>query len=183
MSVANYLAALDKELRRQGVPSGRFMEETRGHLADAVEAARARGLSQEEAEREAVARYGDAPMVAAKFASQKNRTLHWILLGVAIALGMAIAWMDSRPHWDDDGITAGCLLLSAGLLGLIGPRRPWLWALGIGLWVPLYLFVDKPTLGSALGGCVILAFPMAGAYAGMAVRRVIAAISRDRQSA
>ena len=183
MSVANYLAALEKELRRQGVPSGRFMEETRGHLADAVEAARARGLSQKEAEREAVARYGDAPMVAAKFASQRNRTLHWILLGVAILLGLAIAWVDSRPHWDDTGITAGSLLLSAGLLGLIGPRRPWLWALGIGLWVPLYLFVDKPTLGSALGGCVILAIPMAGAYAGMAVRRAIAAASHNQQSA
>jgi hypothetical protein len=58
-----------------------------------------------------------------------------------------------------------------------------LWALGIGLWVPLYLFVDKPTLGSALGGCVILAIPMAGAYAGMAVRRAITAASRNQQSA
>lgn len=179
----SYLATLQKELRRQGVAAGRFMEETRGHLADAVEAGRARGLSQEESEREAVARYGDARTVAAKFAAGKNRILHWGLLAAAVTLGLAIAWMDSRPHWDDAGITAGCLLLSAGLLGLMGPRRPWLWALGIGLWVPLSLFVDKPTLGTALGGCVIFAFPMAGAYAGMAVRRAIAALSRDRRSA
>jgi hypothetical protein len=158
------------------------MEETRGHLADAVEAGRARGLSPEDAEREAVVRYGDARTVAAKFAAGKNRTLHWVLLGAAIALGVAIAWVDSRPHWDDTGITAGSLLLSAGLLGLIGPRRPWLWALGIGLWVPLYLFVQKPTIGSALGGCVIVAIPMAGAYAGMAVRRAIGAVSDNRIS-
>jgi hypothetical protein len=180
MSVADYLKALEKELRRQGVPAGRFMEETRGHLADAVDAERTSGLSQQDAEVAAVARYGDARTIAAKFAAGKHRILHWVLLGSAIALGLAIAWMDSRPHWDDDGITAGCLLLSAGLLGLIGPRRPWLWALGIGLWVPLYLFVEKPTLGSALGGCVILAIPVVGAYAGMAVRRAIRAASQQR---
>jgi hypothetical protein len=99
------------------------------------------------------------------------------LLLLAIALGLAIAWVDSRPHWDDAGITAGCLFLSAGLLGLIGPRRPWLWALGIGLWVPLYLFVRSPTLRNGLGGLVILAIPMAAAYLGMAVRRVMAAVA------
>jgi hypothetical protein len=82
MNVAAYLKALDKELQRQGLAAGRFMEETRGHLADAVEAGRARGLSSEEAESEAVARYGDARALAAKLAAGKNRTLHWVLLGV-----------------------------------------------------------------------------------------------------
>lgn len=171
-----YLAELNRELRRLGVPAGRFLEETRGHLADAVEAGRARGLSQDEAESEAVERYGDARMVAAKFAAGRNRTLHAVLAGGAVAMGLAIAWVDARPHWDDAGITAGMLLLSAAVLGLMGPRRPWRWALGIGVWVPLHLFLQKPTLGSALGGCVILAIPMAGAYAGMAVRRATAAV-------
>ncbi len=105
------------------------------------------------------------------------------LLVLAISIGLAIAWIDSRPHWDDTGITAGSLLLSAGLLGLIGPRQPWLWALGIGIWIPAHQFVQHPTLGSALGGCVILAIPMAGAYVGMAVRRAVAAIARNQQSA
>jgi hypothetical protein len=146
MSVSGYFAELEKELRRRGAATGRFMEETRGHLADAVEAGRMRGLSQEEAEREAVARYGDARTVAAKFAAGRNRTLHWVLLAAAIAMGLAIAWVDSRPHWDDTGITAGSLLLSAGLLGLMGPRRPWLWALGIGIWIPAHQFVKQPTL-------------------------------------
>ncbi|MGA8108985.1 MAG: hypothetical protein WB974_06100 [Acidobacteriaceae bacterium] len=68
------------------------------------------------------------------------------------------------------GITAGLLLLSAGFLGLLGPRRPWLWALGIGVWIPLRMVVHAPSMGNVLGGLVILAFPMAGAFAGMAVR-------------
>ncbi|MGC2497561.1 MAG: hypothetical protein WA374_07450, partial [Acidobacteriaceae bacterium] len=63
-------------------------------------------------------------------------------------------------------------------LGLIGPRRPWLWALAIGLWVPLHLIVQKPSIGNILGGFVILAFPMAGAFAGMAVRRLLARSSQ-----
>lgn len=111
----------------------------------------------------------------------RNCTLDVVLLMVAVTMGVAIAWVDSRPHWDDAGIIAGSLLLSAGALGLIGPRRPWLWALAIGMWIPLNLIARQmashtATLGSA-SSLVILAFPMAGAYAGMAVRRMIAAIA------
>ena len=177
MNVADYLAALTKELRRQGVPAGRFLEETRGHLADAVEAGRARGLSQEDAEREAVARFGDARTVARKFAAGRNRVLHGVLLVAAVAMGIAIAWVDSRPHWDDAGITAGMLLLSAGCLGFIGPRRSWLWALAIGVWVPLHLVLHAPTSANVLGSFVILAIPMAGACLGMAIRRGIATLA------
>ncbi len=118
--------------------------------------------------------------MAAKFAAEKDRRLHWVLLLLAVGLGLAIAWVDSRPHWDDDGITAGMLLLSAGALGLMGPRRPWLWALGIGLWVPLYLVVQRPSIGNVLGGFAILGFPMAGAFAGMAVRRLLARSSQPQ---
>ena len=164
------------------------MEETRGHLADAVEAGRARGLSSEEAESEAVARYGDTRALAAKLAAGKNRTLHWVLLGVAITMGLAIAWVDSRPHWDDTGITAGSLLLSAGLLGLIGPRRPWLWALGIGMWVPawmpLRIFAQTHAIVvDPLLACVTLGIAMAGSYGGMALRRAIDVVSGSRPSA
>jgi len=99
------------------------------------------------------------------------RIFETVLLTLALAIGLAIAWVDSRPHWDDAGITAGMLLLTAGVLGLISPRRPWLWALCVGIWIPAYLMARTPTIGNFFGGFLILAFPMAGAYAGMAVRR------------
>jgi hypothetical protein len=103
------------------------------------------------------------------------------LLVVAVAVGLAIAWVDSRPHWDDSGITAACLLLSAGVLGMIGRRRPWLWALAIGIWIPLYLIVGQAIAHSlttkSASYVIILAFPMAGAYAGMAVRKAIGALA------
>ena len=173
-AVENYLKNLGRELRKHGVFGTRFMEETRGHLTDAIEAGQRGGLAQEAAEEAAIGSFGDAREVAAKYAAHKYRTLHWVLLIAAIRLGLAIAWVDSRPHWDDTGITAGGLLLSGGALGLIGPRRPWLWALGLGIWIPLYMILRAPSLVTVMGGFVIVAIPMAGAYAGMAVRRFIA---------
>jgi len=167
-----YLARLRTELRKRGVPDNRFIEETRGHLSDAIEAGVRRGQTFGTASDEAVARFGDPRTVAARFAAEKDRTLHLVLLGLALALGLTIAWIDARPHWDDTGITAGMLLLSGGLLGLMGPRRPWIWGLAIGLWIPLRLAMHAPSAGNVLGGFVILAIPMAGAWGGMAVRKL-----------
>jgi hypothetical protein len=100
-----------------------------------------------------------------------------VLLVAALALGLAIGWIDSRPHWDDSGITTGLLLLSAALMGLIGPRRPWLWALAIGIWVPLWVparaFLETHRIVfDPLLLLFTLAVSMVGAYAGMAVRRL-----------
>lgn len=93
---------------------------------------------------------------------------------LALALGLAIGWMDSRPHWDDTGITAGSLLLSAGLAAFLAERRPWLVGLAVGLWVPLTVVAKHPSLASLAGGLVILAIPMAGAFAGAGLRRMVA---------
>ena len=98
-----------------------------------------------------------------------------LLFLVALALGFLIAWMDSRPHWDDTGITVGAILLTSGLSGFVGPRRPWLWALAIGLWIPAYTLLE----GSNYGGLVAVVFAFAGAYAGMALRRTVAPLERE----
>src|SRR3954469_24785997 len=52
---------------------------------------------------------------------------------VAIALGTGIGSIDSRPGWDDTGVTAGLLILAAALVSAIDGHRPWLWALLVGL--------------------------------------------------
>jgi hypothetical protein len=71
--------------------------------------------------------------VAAHFASERNLKLNRVLLGVALLAGMVIAYVDSRPNWDDAGITPFSMLLVAGVwridraptaLALIGDREP-----------------------------------------------------------
>jgi len=92
-----------------------------------------------------------------------------LLTLVAAASGLGIAYMDSRPGFDDTGITAGLLLIAAGCLGSAAPQRPWLWALMIGLWIPLHAIASQHSVAS-LGMLLVLAFPFAGAYAGTALR-------------
>ncbi len=44
---------------------------------------------------------------------------------------------DSLSAWDDAGITALALSASAVLIGFFAKRRPWLFGLAIGTWLPL----------------------------------------------
>ena len=90
-----------------------------------------------------------------------------VLLVVAVALGGLITYVDSRPGWDDTGVTAFTVLVASGVLGFLGPKRPWLWALAIGLWIPLLGIIREQNFGTLIA----LAVAFVGAYAGMAIRR------------
>jgi len=168
-AVEAYLARLERELGKRGLRDARIVEEARGHLVDAMERGRQRGLSVEAAEEEAVARFGEPDAVAATFATERYRMLNRSLFVLATVVGLLIAYVDSRPTWDDTGITAFALLFSGAVFGVLGPQRPWLWALAIGVWIPLYAFVRAPTPGK-LAMLLVLAFPLAGAYGGMVLR-------------
>jgi hypothetical protein len=60
-----------------------------------------------------------------------------VLALVAAAIGLTLGYLDSRPSWDDTGITAALLLLTSAMVAGFSGRRPWLWALLIGIWIPL----------------------------------------------
>lgn len=96
------------------------------------------------------------------------------LLSVAVLAGLGIAWVDSRPGWDDAGITAFSLLIVAGLIALVEPRRPWLWAFGVGAWIPLHAIVTAQRWSTL----IVLAFPLVGAYGGMGIRKLAAAATK-----
>jgi len=55
-----------------------------------------------------------------------------VLTLAAVAAGASVAWVDSRPHWDDTGVTATAILMTSALFGASEPRKPWLWALAVG---------------------------------------------------
>ena len=60
------------------------------------------------------------------------------MAATAFAIGLAIGWNDSRPTWDDTGVTAGLLVLAAAVFGVVSPARWWLWALLVGVGTPIF---------------------------------------------
>jgi hypothetical protein len=94
-----------------------------------------------------------------------------LLICAAVLFGLSIAYVDSRPGWDATGITAFSMLIAAAVLGFFGPGRPWLWAVGVGVWIPLHAMLARPSAGSA-AMLIVMLFPLAGAYAGMGVHHL-----------
>ena len=90
-----------------------------------------------------------------------------VLLVAAPAIGLLIGYVDSRPTWNDAGITVSLVLLASALAAGVSGRRPWLWALLIGGWVPLL------ELRGATGPASLVALVVAGmgACAGYALVR------------
>ena len=92
-----------------------------------------------------------------------------LLMALATAIGLALAILDTRSNWDDTGTIAMAVLISCATLGAIAPARPWLWALAVGIWLP----VLNIALAGNYGSLLALAFAFAGAYAGMAARKTL----------
>jgi len=69
------------------------------------------------------------------------------LSAAAVVGGIAIGWLDA--HTDEVAVTIVALLAFSSLVGCLdrlGTRRAWLWALLIGIWVPLLTYA-LPLLG------------------------------------
>ena len=94
------------------------------------------------------------------------------LILVALLLGMLIFMVDSSPGWDDTGVSAAMVLAASGLMGAIHPARAWLWALAVGLWVPVMGLALDPA-GFHPASVLALAFATVGAYAGAFVGRLM----------
>jgi hypothetical protein len=61
-----------------------------------------------------------------------------LLVAAALAAGLAIGFIDSRPTWDDTSITVGALFTVSAAIAAIAGRRPWLWGLLVGMWIPIF---------------------------------------------
>ena len=125
-------------------------------------------------------------------AALKDTMVTGLLVCLSLAGGIFIGYADSRS--DDEFITVGALFAFSFLLGILGSRRAWLWALLIGIWVPL-LNSTLPRFGLAptrpgesfgfVSALAVTAFVMAvcfaGSYAGaLLVRGARRAVSPNR---
>jgi len=164
--VESYLRALKRQLWLRGLLDPDLLDEAEGHLLESVEAGIYRGLSVEESERQALERFGSVKVVSLAFERERNNLMQNLLLGIAVLAGLFSAYIDSRPAWDDTGLLVGGLLLVSGLLTLLGHRRPWLIALAVGIWIPMYEIFKTHDFMML----VVLLIPVLGAYGGWLVR-------------
>jgi hypothetical protein len=91
-------------------------------------------------------------------------------LVLAAIAGVAIGLVDSSPGWDDTGITVASLFLAAGITAAISRRRPWLFALLVGGWVPV---LELPR-GGGSAPLFALLFSGVGAGVGYMLARTLA---------
>ena len=47
--------------------------------------------------------------------------------------GLAIAWIDTQPNWDDTGITVLLVSLIALLFGFLTLKNPWIIAVAVSM--------------------------------------------------
>jgi hypothetical protein len=165
-----YIDALRRALERRGLSDGSLVDEVREHLVDAAERGRTAGLGAGEAEQLAIERVGSPQAVVAAVAADRARLDAW-LLAAALAVGAAIAYVDSRPTWDDTGVTAGTLLLSAAALSYFARRSAWLIAMAVGIWIPTLALIRRPAWPSLFMFLVPLV-PLTGALIGQGLRRL-----------
>jgi hypothetical protein len=164
--INSYLSILKRSLWIRGMADTETLAEIESHLLEAVEHGLRQGLSAEEAEQRALERFGSIRTIIGSFEKERINTMNKVLLIVAVLCGLFLTYVDASPNWDDTGIIAGGLLVSAGLVTLLGHPRPWLIGLAVGLWIPLrYIFLNQN-----FSMLLVLLFPLVGAYAGWAVR-------------
>lgn len=91
------------------------------------------------------------------------------LIAVVGAIGgVTIAYLDSRPSWDDTGITVIALIGLAFGCSFVSGRRPWLYVLLVGAPTPLIEIAQ----GGGPAPLLALLFAGIGAFAGWTVRRM-----------
>jgi hypothetical protein len=96
-----------------------------------------------------------------------GRTL--IVPAVGLAAGFGIAYIDSRPTWDDTGITVAAVFLVAVILGAVRPPSFWVSGVAVGLPIPAMNVVLRSNYGSAVAIAIALVGAGAGALLGKAL--------------
>jgi uncharacterized membrane protein len=99
-----------------------------------------------------------------------------LAIAVALICGLFLAFFDSRT--DDTGVEVGLLLIASTLLAVMAPKRWWIIALLVGVFIPIVELgpIEHPHIPA---GIVALGVTVVGALIGSVVARA----SRSRSLA
>jgi hypothetical protein len=89
---------------------------------------------------------------------------------LALVIGAVIGFIDSRPHWDDTGVTAAMVLLSAAVLAGIWPRLHWQLACCIAIPIVLFNLVTTGRVDAVVAIVIALIGSALGRAIGTAIR-------------
>lgn len=95
--------------------------------------------------------------------------LTWLVTVTAAVAGSVIGYVDSRPGWDDTGVTAGALLLVAAGLAALRPGTGVVIGVLVGMPVVVFNAVRQGNYGSG----VALATALVGAGIGIVIGKVV----------
>jgi hypothetical protein len=164
-AIAEYLGELERELRRTRTPRRRFLTEVAYHLSASTDELTASGLARDEAERQAVRRFGESLFVARRFAyavaSTAARTaLIWAATACAAYAVAGAAFLLMAPDWlrDFPQGAPSMLALQIALVALVV-------AVVRALRVRRALLIDELRLRLIGNGVVVATLAVAGASA------------------
>ena len=106
--------------------------------------------------------------------SGRSDLLSYIL---AVALGIFAGWLEIRVR--DLLFTALLVLAPCILLGVIRPRKPWRWAVLIGIFVPVadlmafLVMTQKPSRAQIYESLLVFLPALVGSYGGAFMRGVV----------
>ena len=112
-----------------------------------------------------------------------KKSMFWICLALSFAGGIFALWVDSRN--DEPQAAVLIILVVTFLVGFLLPKRAWLWALIVGLCLPLGYLVTRavgilpqvPVEPGWYASAIAVIPAFIGAYAGALGRLVINSMS------
>jgi hypothetical protein len=173
-AIADYLDELDRELRVRRSPRRRLLAEAADHLYASADEVAASGLARDEAEQQAVRRFGDAAFVARRFAHAVASTaalmaLIWATTACTAYAVAAAAFILMAPDWLRDfpqgapsmlALQVAVVALVVSALRALRPRKA--------------LLIDELLLRLIGNGVIIATLAVAGA----AVLELLLAVTR-----
>lgn len=91
-----------------------------------------------------------------------NSRTAYIAPVLGLAVGLFLGYVDSRPNWDDTGITAVAVFCAAAAITSVRPRLFWLTGLAVGLPILVMNAVLHANYGSAIAVVIALVGSLAG---------------------